>query len=145
MKEVYLIVGVPGSGKSWVAKQVSDKFTYVHHDGFIGHINHPEVYVKAIKDAAKTAKKPILAEAPFSISQIKDPLEEAGFDVKPVFILEDPDILKTRYETDPTRDGKPLPKGHLTRMKTYEERAKLWGAFSGTSSEVLEFLKMIGG
>lgn len=140
-KKVYLVVGVPGSGKSWVANQLKDKFTYVHHDGFIGHINHPEVYVKEITKAASTSDKPILAEAPFSISQIKDPLEKEGLSVEPVFILEDPRTLKQRYETDKNRDGKPLPKGHLTRMETYRSRAKEWGAFSGNSTQVLEHLK----
>lgn len=142
MNEVYLLIGVPGSGKTWVMDQLENKYTEVRHDHFIG--KHGTVaYVGAIKSKLEVSSKPILAEAPFSISEIKDPLEKDGILVKPVFILEDPDILSRRYKNDPNRDGKDLPKGHLTRMKTYTERAKIYGAFSGNSSEVLDFLKMM--
>lgn len=135
---IYLVVAVPGSGKSWVCDQLTDLFHYVHHDGYIGHIKHPEAYVDAILEATETAKKPLLTEAPFSISKIKDPLEAAGHKVKPVFIIEDPAVLSARYLK---REKKPIPKGHLTRMGTYAARAKAWKAFTGTSQEVLDYLK----
>lgn len=135
---IYLVVGVPGSGKSWVCEQLTQQFEYVHHDGFIGHIAQPQVYVAAILEKAETASKPLLTEAPFSISSIKDPLEEAGYSVTPVFIIEEPEVLSSRYFG---REGREIPKGHLSRMNTYAERAEEWGAFRGTSSQVLEFLK----
>lgn len=138
---IYLMIGVPGSGKSWVADQIKDKFDYVHHDGFIGHINQPGVYVKEILKVWKEATRPLLTEAPFSVSQIKDPLEKAGARVIPVIIVEDKKVLAERYEKDPKRDGKAIPKGHLTRMDTYLSRAKEYNAFVGNSSEVLEYLK----
>lgn len=137
MKSIYLVVGVPGSGKSWVCEQLRDKFEYVHHDGYIGHIKQPEVYVDAILQKAKSATKPLLTEAPFSISQIKDPLEAQGFKVIPVFILEDPRIVSERYQK---REKKQIPTGHLTRMETYRSRAREWGSFFGTSQQVLEHL-----
>lgn len=139
---VFLMIGVPGVGKSWVADQVKDVYQYVHHDGFIGHINQPEAYVKAILEAWKKAEKPLLAEAPFSISAIKDPLEKAGVKVIPVIILEDPETYKKRYTSDKNREQnvKSIP-GHLTRMETYKKRAKEYKAFSGTSEEVLKYLK----
>ncbi len=135
---IYLVVGVPGSGKSWVCEQLQKEFVYVHHDGFIGHINQPEVYVKAILDKAQDATKPLLTEAPFSIRSIKDPLVHAGYKVIPVFIIEKDEVVSARYLK---REGKPIPKGHLTRVKTYEQRAKESGAFRGTSAEVLKHLK----
>lgn len=137
MKTAYLVVGVPGSGKSWVCEKLTDKFEYVHHDGFI-YLKQPGAYLRAIFEASKTATRPLLIEAPFSISETKDPLEEAGFKVIPVFILEKPSVVSMRYQK---REGKEIPKGHLTRMQTYSERAKKWNAFSGTSSEVLAHLK----
>lgn len=138
MNLVYLIVGCPGSGKSWVCDQLTDLFEYVHHDGYIRHINQPEVYVEAILEAGAKASRPLLAEAPFSISQIKEPLESEGFEVVPLFILEDEEVLRERYLE---REGRDIPKGHLTRQKTYAERAEEYGAFSGTSQEVLDYLK----
>lgn len=141
MQPIYLLIGVPGSGKSWVSAQLTN-FHYVHHDGYIGHINQPKEYVFGILDALKTATKPILAEAPFSISQIKDPLEERGLKVIPVFILEHPHVLHQRYMN---REGRNIPQGHLTRQETYRKRAMEWKAFMGTSSDVLKYLQSIGG
>ena len=54
MKTVYLVVGVPASGKSWVCEQLKDKFEYVHHDGFI-YLKQPGAYLNAIFETAKTA------------------------------------------------------------------------------------------
>jgi tRNA U34 5-methylaminomethyl-2-thiouridine-forming methyltransferase MnmC len=139
-RKIYMIVAVPGSGKTWVSEQLKDKFDYVHHDGYIGHIKNPNAYVEAILETLKdeTSKKPVLIEAPFSISKIKDPIEQEGWKVTPVFILEHPNVLAERYMK---REGRPIPKGHLTRMGTYAQRAKAWKAFTGTSAEVLEHLK----
>lgn len=139
MQPIYLVVGVPGSGKSWVCEQLQEKFEYLHHDGYI-YLKKPGAYLKAILDIAPKAIRPLLCEAPFSISETKDPLEKAGYKVIPIFIIEPEHVLKARYFT---REKKPIPKGHITRMQTYKERAKLWKSFMGTSKEVFEHLKMI--
>lgn len=135
---IYLVIGVPCAGKSWVCDQLKDRFHYVPHDARLGHASKPSSYVKEIVAAAKAADKPLLAEAPFSISQIKGPLEKRGFAVTPVFISETGATVATRYYR---REGRKIPRGHLTRMKTYLARADEWGAFKGTSAEVLEFLR----
>lgn len=135
---IYLVIGVPGSGKSWICEQLQKEFNYVHHDGYIGHIRQPMAYVKGILKAAENVDRPVLAEAPFSISKIKDPLEKAGYQVTPVFIAEHPRVVAKRYAN---REGKRIPNGHLTRMNTYKQRAKRWGAFAGTSEQALQFLK----
>jgi gluconate kinase len=136
--KVFLVIGVPGAGKSWVCEQLKDQFQYVHHDGFIGHIKQPEVYANAVIDTARTTTRPLLCEAPFSISKIRDPLVQAGCDVVPVFIVENAEVVSQRYRI---REGKPIPQGHLTRMQTYAARAKEWGSFVGTSAEVLRHLQ----
>lgn len=138
--KVYLLVGVPGVGKSWVAEQLKDRFDYVRHDDFIGA--HASAYVDQIFERSITAGKPVLAEAPFSVSQTKEPLEEYGVDVVPVFILEDEEVLSRRYES---RDGAAIPTGHLTRQRTYASRASEWGSFRGTSAETLEHLRRVEG
>lgn len=134
--KAYLIVGCPGSGKSWVAEQLKDKFDYVHHDAFIGM--NGNAYLHEIFKRASVAKKPLLLETPFGVSYIKDALRARGIPVECVFIQEDDQVIKKRYEE---RDKKPIPTGHLTRQKTYMERANKYKAFHGSSSEVLEYLK----
>ncbi len=140
---IYLLCGVPGSGKTWVTSRVGTSFQKVLHDNYMR--GGPPVYVDAILTSWKHAEKPVLAEAPFSISQIKEPLEKAGAKVIPIIIREDKRILADRYKNDPKRDGKDIPTGHLTRMDTYVSRAEEYKAFVGNSSEVLEHLQNLGG
>jgi hypothetical protein len=83
---------------------------------------------------------PILIEAPFSVSQIKDPLEKHGRTVTPVFIVEERKTLAERYMR---RENKPIPQGHLTRQDTYQRRAIEGGHFRGTSAQILEHLKHV--
>lgn len=135
-QKAYMVIGVPGSGKTWVTNQVKDNFCFVHHDAYIGM--QGDTYVKEIIKASKTAHKPLLIEAPFSINKIKEPLEKAGIKVEPVFILEHELTLRSRYMQ---REGKPIPQQHITRLETYRKRAKEMNAFSGTSNQVLEYLK----
>ena len=133
VKQIYMVIGCPGSGKSWVCTRLIAEYQYVRHDSFIG-----ADYVAEIVRQAKTATKPLLIETPFSVSQIKDPLELQEFRVTPVFIIEQPDVVRQRYRT---REGKDIPAGHLSRQATYEQRARAWQAFRGTSDQVLAYLK----
>jgi hypothetical protein len=131
-----MVIGCPGSGKSWVCDQLKDRFHYVHHDLFVGMAGG--VYVAEIVRQSKIATRPLLIESPFSVSQIKDPLERLGFQITPVFIQEDPAVIRGRYRA---RERKEIPTGHLTRQITYKQRADTWRAFQGTSSQVLAHLK----
>lgn len=133
MRFGFLVIGCPGSGKSWVCDQMRSQLHYVPHDAALG-----TSYLRAIDRAAISATKPLLLETPFSISQIMDPLAKSGFRITPVFIQEKPEVIAARYLA---REGKPILPGHLTRQKTYFERAQMWSAFYGTSTEVLEFLR----
>lgn len=137
MKKLILVVGAPGSGKTWVCSQLEDEFHLIHHDGYI-YLKEPGSYVKAILKEAPNAKKPVLIEAPFSISQTVEPLEKEGYTVEPVFIVEDEHTHKSRYAA---RERKPIPRGHLTRTQTYLQRAIDGKHFHGTSEEVLKHLK----
>lgn len=138
-KKCYLLIGVPGSGKSWVTTHLpAIKFKVCHHDDFIGM--PPHSYFNSVVRSLRDQELPVVAEAPFGISEMKDGLETQGFEVVPVFILEDESVLSTRYKH---RELKPIPTGHLTRQKTYRERAQEWSAFNGTSQEVLEHMKVV--
>lgn len=137
---LFLIVGAPGSGKTWVTSQLEDRFHLIHHDGYI-YLKGPKgAYVQAILDQTPKATKPVLIEAPFSMSDTIDPLEKAGYKITPVFIIERPEIHSARYEK---RENKPIPKGHITRTNTYLKRAKEGNHFYGTSEQVLNHLKKL--
>lgn len=139
---IYIIAGTPGSGKTWVCNQLENKFRVVHHDehlqggftGFGGELG----YVKELARQARIGERPVLGETPFSLSKIMEPLQGMGFEVKPVFILESESVTSQRYLD---RMGKRIPKGHLTRIRTYRLRSKELNAPAGTSREILEYLK----
>ncbi len=146
---VYLLIGTPGSGKTWVAKQLAEEFSFVPHDKFIEVEHLPrsagayrrtpqDEYLAAIEKQARISLKPVLAETPFSISQIKNPLEARGLRVLPVFIIESNAVTTERYQA---REKKLIPQGHLTRIETYRQRARELKAPQGTSDEMLAYLK----
>ena len=41
-KKVYILVGAPGSGKTWVANQIRDRYTYVSHDLYKNNQDYPD-------------------------------------------------------------------------------------------------------
>jgi hypothetical protein len=137
MQPIYLICGVPGSGKSWCINQLKSKFEVLEHDTFIGYLPK-DAYCRALIKLAKIADKPILGDCPFMISVLIEALIAKGADVRPYFIIELPHIVKSRYES---RELKTIPKQHITRIATVVERAAQYKAPKGTSKEVLEMLK----
>lgn len=133
---IYMLVGVPGSGKTWVADQVKSELDYLPHDDFPNH----KVYVSAIKQLATNNPKSVLIETPFSVSDIFTPLTESLFRITPLFIIESLETTTQRYEK---REGKAIPPGHLTRINTYLDRAYELDAFVGTSEQVLVHLNRL--
>lgn len=136
MKKVYLLVGVPGSGKSWAAKQLADKFHHVPHDDYDERI-YPSILL-----TATASEKPVLGEIPFGLSKIQESLEEHGCDVVPVFILEDEEALYRIWEERKLSKSSTIA-GHLERQRTYKKRAKELGAFSGNSAQCLAHLEAV--
>jgi hypothetical protein len=134
VKTVYLLIGVPGSGKSWVADKVKSRCTYIANDDYIG-----KDYIGNVCRKISEEEGPFLVEATFSISRIKEPLENAGHKVIPIFIIEHPQTLTNRWDERGTTQG--ARGGHLTRQETYKFRANAWNAFSGNSSEVLNYIE----
>lgn len=135
MKPIYLVCGVPGSGKSWVCEQLGDKYNYLSHDSFIGMPKH--AYQNALIKLARSSDKPVLGDVPFMISILIENLKASNATVIPYFVIENPLTTRTRYEA---REGKPIPPQHLTRIATVKQRAIQYRAPKGTSTEVLALL-----
>lgn len=133
-KDIYLICGVPGAGKTWVCKQLTDKFTYVPHDE---NIKDP---IGGILKASEGTFRPIITECPFAERPMKDKLEMAGFHVIPYFVVEHPDVIYARFVA---RENKEPQKASMTRAVSIKERAKEWRAVHGTSKEILAHLQEV--
>jgi hypothetical protein len=133
LQPIYLVCGTPGSGKTWVCRQLADKFTYVPHDDY--PVQH---YGKALMLAAETSDKPVIGEGPFRITVLVDELLPLNRRVRPFFIVEQPHIVKARYEA---REHKPILSQHLTRIDRMIELSHEFGRPMGTSAEILQMLK----
>lgn len=131
-KKVYLVCGVSGCGKTWVCKQLVNTFNYVPHDLYYSNI------YRVISNQARLSPKPILTEVPFAERVQRDTLTKMGFEVIPVFCIDDPDVIAARYLA---REGKPIQKAAYTRAGTIVNRAQEWKAFHGKPHEVLAYLK----
>jgi hypothetical protein len=143
MQPIYLVCGVPGSGKTWVCERVLDHYHWVPQDQYITKdraISPIELHKKALIQAARTEVKPIIGEVPFMISIMIGELRGLGHDVRPVFVIEPPWLVKRRYEA---REKKTIPQMHLTRVATVRQRANALSLFSGKSEDVLAYLRAI--
>lgn len=130
--KVYLICGVSGSGKTWVCKQLTDKFTYVPHD------EHYDNQASVVASKA-SLEKAIITECPFAERALRsEMMYKYNLDVIPMFVITDPDIVASQYLK---REGKPVAKNVYTRASTIINRALEWKAFYGSSEQVLNKLR----
>lgn len=132
LQPVYLLCGVPGSGKTWCAKQVAHLAEYIPHDQF--YENHGHEILKRVQQVTL----PIVTECPFAERELRARLEKFGVKVKPYFVIEDPHIVIERYQK---REGKRPGQNVITRATTIVKRAEEWGCPMGSSDEILELLK----
>lgn len=137
MQPIYMVCGVPASGKSWVCEQLTDRFTYVRNDDYID-VGLSD-YFGAVR-AAVEGEKPVLTDCPFGERNRREQFEERGFDVRPYFIVECPALVQARYEK---REGRPVARNVLSRAVSIKDRAKEWGAPSGSSVEILNLLLQV--
>lgn len=156
MQPVYMIAGVSGVGKSWICRQLKHKFEYVPHDVCWSHPDavpdleaidpqwgpkgSKSIHAEILIDVATKSKRPLITEVPFAERPLKETLESNGLSVVPVFVIEDPHTIAERYYQ---RERKELPKSAFSRASSILERAKEWGAFYGSSDQVLEHLKEV--
>ncbi len=131
---VILLCGVPGSGKTWVMKQLPARYQLVHHDDYIGHA---QAHLAAAVNEAAKGPKPVVADCPFAERAFREALEAHGLEVYPFFVVEPPDVVAQRYMA---REGKPAAKATLTRAVTIADRAREWAAPMGSADETLRHL-----
>ncbi len=127
---VYLLVGAPASGKSWVAKQLEDKYDYVSYDG-----NSKKTHLDLLK---VPSIKPKLYDPTFKISTIiRRHSDEFNFVL--VSIYEEEQTLRDRI----AMRGGEWTETILKRNEVAKKRYEKYGAngFIGTSEEVLNFLR----
>lgn len=126
-QDLYLISGAPASGKSWVCGQLADKFNYISYDGM------PKW--RHIFELLKANNKPLLYDPTIKISTF---IKRYGhlFNVHLIVIQESESVINERMVN---RGGKITDtiKLRIKRMNTLAKSA----IFSGTSSQVLEYLK----
>ena len=137
-QKVYMVCGVPASGKTWVLNQLRKEFTVIENDEFIGKTQ--KALVERIAKSAHFSPNPILFDCPFGETKLREELLRQGLTVIPLFIVEKPEMVRARYEK---REKKDAPQNVLTRASTIKDRAIEWGAFFGTSLEVLSYLKAV--
>lgn len=137
MPKVVLVVGVPGSGKTWACRQAGKGYDYVPHDDN-WRKGAPSTHLDALTRTARQSKKPVLSEVPFGETRLRAELQARGVEVRTVFVVEKPEVVATRYRQ---REGRDVAQGVLTRASRLRDKANEWGAFAGTSDEVLEHLK----
>ena len=142
-----------GSGKSWVCRQLGQRFRYVQHDRCWSYPTTPppegstdpqwgprgsvSTHLAELKQAAH-GERPVITEVPFGERQLREQLEAAGVARFRCSWSRISATITARYLR---REGCPPSDGVLTRAKNLEARAREWRAFAGSSSEVLAHLK----
>lgn len=140
MQDIYLLVGVPAAGKSWILSRSASNYECLPHDAFIKEPTGS--YIGTITRVAHVAPKPLLIEAPFSMAQIMEPLLDRGLRVIPIFVFADEPVLRGRYK-ERGRNEESIICGHLHRQRTFQSRVAEHKAFAGTSQEVLNHLNLL--
>lgn len=130
---IYILVGVPASGKTWVCNRIKG-MTVVRNDDYMGDRSG---YVQAIKEASK-GDKPVLCEAPFAASQLIEMLHSINKPIKQVLVTGPIEEIENRYKE--RKNGQPFRAAFKTNHRRYEEDPDRF-EFSGTSEEVLKWLE----
>ena len=128
-QRLMILIGCSGSGKTWVAEQLKDKFHVVHYDQ-----TKKSSLIDVIK--SKPLDKPVLLDLPIKISTFIRRHHD-DFDIRVVAILGDFLKVKTQILS---RKGK-ITKTLYRRWKVIQKRAFTYAEFTGDSDQVLKYLK----
>jgi hypothetical protein len=125
-KTLYVVAGVSGSGKSWVCSQLHN----------VRYVSYDKVDKFNIRSILWNLSEPVIVYDPTMHVSSFIRRNSDIFDIKLLVILEDENTVRTRLVSR----GGVFNDSIKRRMKRIKNLAK--GAlFSGTSSEVLNFLK----
>ena len=121
MKTVYLLCGVSGSGKSWVAERTSHLVKYVSYDlhGYVEPTSSLELH-----------------DRPVHISTTIKRWRDKGINVIPLFVMGNLETVKSQL----ANRGGTVTQNLSTRWSRLSRIADRYAAFVGSSGEVLEFL-----
>ena len=128
---IFVVIGVSGVGKSWVCSRL-DKFHYVSYD----KLKTRDDRVTAIA-AATWEDKPVVFDPVVHVSSYLKKLPSDQTYV--VCIIEDEQTIRSRLLG--RRSVKGLTEAGLSRMKRIQWYADRKAKFSGTSSQVLDWIK----
>lgn len=121
MRTVYLLCGVSGAGKSWIAEKVSHLVKYVSYDkqGYV----EPTATIE-------------LHDRPVHISTTIKRWRSKGINVVPLFVAGNIETVKGQVLN---RGGR-VTSNFNTRWKRVLRLSERYGVFTGSSDEVLAFL-----
>jgi DNA-binding CsgD family transcriptional regulator len=126
---VYMLIGAPAAGKSWIAKQLLDKFDYISYDD-----NKKKKHLDLLRTPSN---KPKLYDPTFKISTIiRRHSDEFNFII--IAIEESEEVLRERINS---RNGKwtdTILKRNIQIRKRFEKYGN--GGMIGTSNDVLNYL-----
>lgn len=128
--KVVLLVGVPASGKTWVADRLAGRYTVLRHDDY-----ERSAYIEVLLQATQGSKD-VLAEAPFNAAGLVAVLESGGIKVEQWLVTGDLDEIKKRYRL---RNGLDYPKNFETNYYRYEADTERFTG-GGTSDMVYNLL-----
>jgi Zn ribbon nucleic-acid-binding protein len=126
-KTVFVVAGCSGSGKSWVCNQLTDKAGYISHDKIKGNV-----------DAAidSNSLNIVMYDPTVKVSTFINRHDHL-YNIRAVFILETDLVVEERIK----KRGGIFTKHIVKRNLEMRKRAAKYGEFSGTSQEVLDYLK----
>ncbi len=127
MANLYILVGSPCSGKTWVMTQLKDKTKVLEHDKYINK-DYTEVLTEELM-----VSPVVIAESPFSASLYVDTFTKLGHTVIPIYVISDDQVLATRYKE---RGKDAYPPRYISQNRTFKDRISK-GSLGGDSSAVL--------
>lgn len=126
---LFLIIGCPASGKSWVCNQLKDKLNYVSYDNINKNYH--------IYELLKNNSKPLLYDPTIKVSTFIKRYSHL-FNVRLIVITEDKDVIAERMLNRGGKITNTLDR-RIKRMSDLSKHCE----FNGTSNEVLDYFRVL--
>lgn len=126
---LFILIGAPGVGKTWLCERLSNHFHVVSSDRFKNKLDD------AVEEALKQ-DKPVLVDIPFRIKAFIERWRAAVPDAYVVALVEDEDVHRQRIES---RGGK-FNDTIVKRIKRIDSLSKRYANLIGASDHLLKRL-----